>query len=269
MAPPAIGTGTLRRLGELETDGRPVLSVYSSLDLARSPSTAFRARRLEALIAGAERQVAEADVDRVRQMLHPMPELPYGARSLAVFSSAEGSAFEAVPLPSPVEPMAVVDTAPWLEPMAAMFTPGNRGVAVVARNIARLFRGGQRTLVEFATLRNEPPCVRAPAEWSSLSSRRPLEEHLDEHARRLSGLLLRAHRRRAFDDLVVAAPRELWPFIEGALDSVLRARLAGLVELGLEHEPVQEIVRAVAPIVRQARRTRAEQALGFADGPAA
>jgi hypothetical protein len=140
MAPPAIGIGTLRRLGHLETSGGPVLSVYSGLNQGGCPSAASREGELEA-------------------------ELHYG---------------------------------------------------------------------------------HTPDEWSQLGLRHPIEDRLAEHARRLGGLLLRAHRRRAFDNLVVAAPRELWPFIEGALDSVLRARLAGLVELDLEHETAQEIVRAVA-----------------------
>lgn len=85
-------------------------------------------------------------------------------------------------------------------------------------------------------------------------------EHVVEHARRLAELLLRAHRRRPFDQLVVAAPNALWPFIEGALDSALRARLAGLVELDLEHAPAQELARAVAPVMQLARREKTEHA---------
>ncbi|MGA2321657.1 MAG: hypothetical protein ABSG95_13085 [Solirubrobacteraceae bacterium] len=54
---------------------------------------------------------------------------------------------------------------------------------------------------------------RRPAlgERSQLRPPCTIEEDVAEHARRLAELLLRAHRRRAFDELVIAAPSELWP----------------------------------------------------------
>jgi hypothetical protein len=42
---------------------------------------------------------------------------------VAIFSSAKADVFEAVRLNSPVEPLAVVDTLPWLEPLAALTRP--------------------------------------------------------------------------------------------------------------------------------------------------
>jgi hypothetical protein len=142
MAAPAVGIGTLRRLGELGTGGDPVLSVYLDLDSTRYPGTATHDREIEALIAGVEPRAAQADVSRVRQLLRCLPGLAYGTRGIAMFSSAGGSAHEAVQLPSPASPMAVVDTIPWLEPLAAMFTAGDWGAAVLGRHAGRLFRGG-------------------------------------------------------------------------------------------------------------------------------
>ncbi len=254
MAAPAVGIGTLRRLNGLSSDGHPVLSVYLDLDAARFPTPAARDAELEALLAGAGRHAEEADVSRVCQTLHSMVGFAYGARGLAMFSSAGGSAFEAVPLPSAVEPMAVVDTVPWLEPLAAMFTSGDWGVAVVDRRAARLLRGGPRTLVEFAAVDDERQPGPAKSGWWRVRWRHGIEERDAEHARRLAGRLLRAHRRQAFDHLVVIASRELWPVIEAALHSDLRDRLAGLVELDLEHAPAREIVHAVAPVVEQVQR---------------
>jgi len=256
MAPPAVGTGTLRRLNQLSSDGNPVLSVYLDLTAARCPTPSARDAELEALIADAGRHAEQADMERLREMLHSMVDFAYGARGLAMFSSAGGSASEAVPLPGPVEPMAVVDTAPWLEPLAAMFTSGDWGVAVVGRRAARLLRGGPRTLVEFATFDDEPH--RAPAEGGfgrrRARRRHEIERQDGEHAQRLAGRLLRAHRRRAFEHLVVISASELWPAIEAALHGDLRDRLAGLVELDLEHAPAREIVHAVAPVVEQVKR---------------
>ena len=263
MAAPAVGTGTLLRLNALRSGVDPVLSVYLDLTAARFPRPAARDAELQALIAGTGRHAEETDVKRVREMLHSMVGFAYGARGLAMFSSAGGSAFEAVPLPSPVEPMAVVDTTPWLEPLAAMFTSGDWGVAVVDRRAARLLRGGPRTLVEFAAVDDERQPGPAKSGWWRIRWRHGIEERDAEHARRLAGRLLRAHRRQAFDHLVVIASRELWPVIEAALHSDLRDRLAGLVDLDLGHAPAREILRAVAPVVQRAQQdgtTRSQRA---------
>jgi hypothetical protein len=245
-AVPAVGLGTLRRLNGLDSKGHPVLSVYLDLDAARLPTLAAREEELEGLITGVAEHAEEADVRLLRQTLHCMAGFAHGTRGLAMFSSAGGSAFEAVPLPSSVEPMAVLDTAPWLEPLAGMFTRGDRAVAVVGRRAARLFRGGPGMLVEFAPLHDELHRRHVPGDCSQPRLPGSIEDHVDEHARRLTELLLRAHRRRAFDELVVIAPSGLWPAIEAALHSDLRSRLGWLVDLDRLDAPDQEIVRAVA-----------------------
>jgi Bacterial archaeo-eukaryotic release factor family 10 len=246
MAPPAVGTGTLRRLSELKTGCHPVLSVYLGLECTRSTSAAARERELDALMTDLDRWAVEADVDRLREMLRCMPAFAYGTRSLAMFSSAEGTAFAAVPLPSPVESTAVVDTLPWLEPLAGIFTPGDHAVAVIDRRTARLFRGAPRMLVEFATLHDERHCKPTLGDCTKPARRGPTDERLAEHTRHLAALLLHAHRRRAFDELTVIAPSELWPAIEAVLHIDLRGRLSRLVELELMDAPAHEIARRVA-----------------------
>jgi hypothetical protein len=259
MTPPAVGSGTLRRLNELGSGGRPVLSVYLDLDHARLPTRAAREAELEVLLAGVASPASDADAGRVREMLQSMPALVYGVRGLALFSSAEGSVSEVVALPGPVEPMAVADTIPWLEPLAGMFTSGDWGVAVIAPAAARLLRGGPRTLVEFAVVNHELPDTGAAGERSQAGCPRPVGDDLVEHARRVGCLLLRAHRRRAFDRLMVVARSELWPPLEGSLASGLRDRLVGVAELDLEAAPAQEILRTLAPMADRARSRRARR----------
>ncbi len=260
MAPPAVGIGTLRRLSELDTGGHPVLSVYLGLDPASDPSAlaATYARELDAVIACMGRRTAASELGSLHELLRRVP-LAYGMRSLALFSYARGAAVEAVALPSPVEPMAVTDTLPWLEPLAGIFTPGDDAVAVVDHHVARLFRGAPRLLVEFATVHDERHCRPALGDCSPQNRTRPSEEHLAEHVDRLATLLLRANRRRAFDRLVVIAPRGLWPTLEGALHSDLRARLTGFVELDVIDASPQEIARAVARHAHSDRAQRRER----------
>jgi hypothetical protein len=101
-------------------------------------------------------------------------------------------------------------------------------------------------LVEFAALHDELHRRHVPGDRSQLGFPGLVEEHLDEHARRVAELLLRAHRGRAFDELVVIAPSELWPVVEAALHGDLRSRLGWLVDLDLDDAPAQDIVRALA-----------------------
>jgi hypothetical protein len=129
MVAPTVGSGTLSRLSALATHGLPVLSVYVDLDCAGYPSVGTCERKLEALLPAIECRSAQADVRRVRQMLRTA-ELPFGTRGLALFSSAQGSSFDAVVLPCPVVPSAVLDEIPWLEPIASMFTVGAGRVAL-------------------------------------------------------------------------------------------------------------------------------------------
>lgn len=251
MAPPAVGTGTLRRLSELDTDG-PVLSVYLGLQLARAADASIGAHELEldAAIAEIEQRTVRADISRLREVLRCMPALACGTRGLALFSSAQGAAFASVALPSAVEPMAVIDPLPWLEPLAGTFSPGDLAVAALDRHVGRLFRGTPRMLVEFAAVDDQRHQRPAPGDCTQLSGSCPTQEDPAEHARRLAGLLLRAHRRRAFEELVVFAPSGLWPAIEAALHSDLRGRLTALVELELIDAPAQEIAHALCEHAR-------------------
>jgi hypothetical protein len=258
MAPPAVGTGTLRRLADLETGGRPVLSVYLGLGHARSAAaaTGARERELDAVIAEIEPRTVEAEVGRLHEVLRGMSAFAYGTRSLALFSSAAGATFAAVPLPSPVQSMAIVDALAWLEPLAGIFSPGDLAVAVIDRCTARLFRGAPRMLVEFATVHDERHRRPTLGNCPQPTRGSPTEERLAEHVGRLATLLLRAHRRRAFDQLVFIAPCELWPVIQAALHNDLRSRLSVLVELDLMDAPAGTIARVVA---EHAQRDRAER----------
>lgn len=233
-----------------------MLSLYLSPDPTRPSAPAACEGELDALLADLAPQASESDGERTREMLRTMiPALPYGTRSLALFSSAEGGASAAVPLPEPVQAMAVLEAVPWVEPLAGMFTPGDWGAAILGRRSTRLLRGGPRTLVEFATVRHEIDRGHGPRGLSQVGVRHAMRRGVGEHVRHLSGLLMRAHRRRPFTRLVVSAPRELQLLVEDALHSELRDRLAGLVALDLQDAPAREIGRAVAPVLEASRQT--------------
>lgn len=262
MTPPAVGLGTLSRLAAILAEDRPVLSVYLDFDPA-SPAACLR--QFEALVDALDRQPAKADRQRVRMCLQTPLALAHGTRSIALFAAAEGSAHAMVPLPVSVEAMVVVEMIPWLEPVAGMLTSGDWGAAVLDRRAARLLRGGEAGLVEFAAA---APAMRPGAGPRTSSSTAPqaVRELAVERVEQLARMLARAHSRRPFERLVLAAPRELWAPVERGLPGDLRDRMVGTVEL---QQPLGDIELGMALIDllrhdRDGRRLRCERSTATA-----
>jgi hypothetical protein len=243
---PVVGLGTLRRLAELEWGAGSVLSVYVPLDPA-----AVRACEVE-LAALAARPAPGGDLSAigcVRDALRSMPTFAsHATRGLALFSSQ--ARLELVPMPERTVPITVTDTQPWLEPLAGMFCPGESGVAVVDRRRLRLFRGGARGLVEFAAVGSGGRDRHLDADNSRRHSHRLIDGDRPVVACRLAELLHRAHGRRAFDTIAIAAPRELWPSVSAALPEGLRARLAGFTVLDLQEATAREVTGALKPLLQ-------------------
>jgi len=271
-----LGPDTLERLSHLDTHGRPVLSVYLDLDPERFPTPDARDTQLGSLFDEGRREGAAREVDRVRAWLDADGAIRRGARGLAVFCCAKAGVLEAVRLTTPVEPLAVVDTVPWLEPLAAMISPGDWGVAVVRRRAARLLRGGAAALAEFASIDHELHRRHAQGGWSQARFQRGVEEQAAAHVRAVAERLLRAHLHRRFGRLVIVCSAELRPVVERSLHGELKEVLVGTVDADLERAPAEEIGRAVAPLIGQAERdrerdlvARLEQALGTGGAAAA
>jgi len=268
----AISADVLERLAELESGGQPVLSVYFDLDPDRFPTPAEREAELSALLSGVGAR--SADAERVRDALLGHHELVLGARGIAIFSCHASGALEVLALPEPVEPLAVLDAVPWLEPIVAMETSEDWSVAVVSRRGARLFRGGPNGLVEFAAFQDELQGRHSQGGWSQARFQRGIEQQVHEHLRHTAELLERAHRRRPFVGMVIVAAAEVWPGVKDCLSPELRDRVVGVVDRDLEHSTVQEIMQAVTPVLdrvagehEQALLARLEDALG-SGGPA-
>lgn len=264
MTPPAVGLGTLSRLSAITGDPEPVLSVYLDFDPARSEHCAVQ---FEALVRTLGRRPGRADCERVRAVLRAPLRFAHGTRSIAVFATAEGTVHTVVPLPAPVAPMAVLEPIPWLEPVAGMLTSGDWGAAVVDRHAVRLLRGGAAGLVEFATA---PSALRRGAGSRASSSTAPqaVQELIADQTQRLGRMLARAHARRPFGRLALAAPRALWGPLEDALSDGLRDRVIGALDL---EQPLgdPDLRRALIKLLahdQDGRRLRCERSTATAAG---
>lgn len=247
---------TLVRLASAATGGHRVLSLYLDLDPTRFPTPGSLDAELGALLAEARKEGCERDAERIKAWLATHPAATRGGRALAVFSVVDADLFEAVRLPSAVEPLVVVDAFPWLEPMAAILAPGNWGVAVVSRRTARLFRGGPEGLRPFATFDDEVHGRHSQGGWSQARYQRGIEEQVALHVRGVTDRLLRAHLRRRFENLVIICSDELQPVIEHHLPGSLADVLAEFIHADLEQASVEEIARAIAPVVERTATER-------------
>jgi peptide chain release factor subunit 1 len=267
MAIRAFAAPVLGLLSDIDGDGQPVLSVYIDLDPSRFTTPAARQAQLGSLLAEARHNAAakdlervQPDIERVHALLRDDPTVARGSRALAVFSCAATGVFEVVRLPNPVEPMAVVDTVPWLEPLAEIVSPEGWGVAVINRRDAKLFRGGPRGLVQFALISDDLHRRHAQGGWSQSRFQRGIEEQVAWHVQRVADRLLRAHHRVPFAHLAFIASQEIRPVIDRSLHRDLKAVLAGTVDADLGRATPQDLARVVGPLIDTAQRER-EQAL--------
>ncbi|MHB1833960.1 MAG: baeRF10 domain-containing protein [Solirubrobacteraceae bacterium] len=251
---------TLERLARFEAYGQPVLSLYIDLEPSGFAMPSARSSQLGSLLDQARRRGAAREAAEVAAWLDSQPQAARGAAGLAVFACTDADFFEVVRLSTAVAPLSVVDTIPWLEPLAATISPGGWGVAVISRRRARLFRGDRDGLSEFAAFDDDLYRRHSQGGWSQSRFQRGIEEQVAAHVRTVSDRLLRAHQRAAFAHLVVVCGSELRPLVTRDLNGQLRGRLAGIIDADLEHATVAEIAKAVAPVLRKAQRDH-EQAL--------
>ncbi len=270
----------LRRLAALDARGHPILSVYLDLDPSRFPTPAALDGQLGALLSQTQRDADAGEAAHLAAWLandrlagHRLAG--NGARGLAIYSSARANIAEVVRLPVSVEPLAVQDVVPWLEPLAAIISPGPWAVAVLSRRSARLLRGGPRGLSEFATIDDDVYRRHAQGGWSQSRFQRGIDEQVAAHVRAVVARLLRAHRRLPFAHLVIVCSGELRPIVERSLPSELADLQVSSIEAGLEHASLDEILRAVTPAMVSSERDRetrlaaaVDDALGTG-GPAA
>ena len=190
---------------------------------------------------------------------------------MAIFSSAEAGLLEAVGLPSSVESIVVLDTMAWLEPLADMISFGNRGVVILSSITARLFRGGPSALTEFATF-DRTLCNERPGRGFDSPSLSANEDRSASYVGRVAEQLLRAHRRRPFDHLVIVACDQLRRVLDASLDQELKDVLRGIISADLVRASTAEIMHVVTPMIEGAERAQERAALTMLEdsiGPSA
>jgi hypothetical protein len=263
------------RLTELGGEGQFVLSVYLALDPSQAPTVELRRSELGARLDESERRLREQGVDgpqaedalgaclgRVRAELGDLPAPDHDVRAVAVFCEADGELRAYWLRREPASPIAAAfGKRPAVEPLLEAL-PGLRwAVALVSRKHGRIFTGSELGLAEVSDVEDEVHRWHAQGGWSQSRYQRGIETEEKSHVARVCDRLFALHKRRPVDRLIVGGPREIWPLIDAKLHPYLIERLAGHVEIDVQHFSADQVLARVKPVMDEERAGRERKAI--------
>ena len=263
----------LRRLAELRLDRPVVLSLYLNLDPSEFATPPARKTAVRSLVDEAERRLRErnglshedrvalhASLERASNFLEN--ELPTdGAHGVAVFSSQAADLFEALKLPRAVPNQVFIGYSPLVGPLARLERRERWCVALVNRRDARILRGSPESLREVEQIHDEVFGQHDQGGWSQARYQRGVEKEKDDHLKNTGDALMRHFKRQPFERLIVGGPREVVTAFESKLHQYLQERLAGRIEVDVEHSNPDVVLEAARPLLEELERTRELEAL--------
>jgi peptide chain release factor subunit 1 len=263
----------LRRLAELRLDRPVVLSLYLNLDPSQFATPPARKTSVRSLIDEAERRLRErnglshddkaalqASLERASTFLQN--DLPSdGAHGLAVFASERNDLFEALKLPRSVPNRVAIGHSPLVGPLARLARRERWCLALVNRRDARIFRGSPDGLREIQQIHDDVSGQHDQGGWSQARYQRGIEKEKDDHLKDTGEAVMRHFKRQPFERLIVGGPRELTTDFEQKLHHYLQERLAGRIEVDVEHSSPDQVLDAARPLIEKLEHRRETDAL--------
>jgi peptide chain release factor subunit 1 len=280
-----ISRERLRSLAEIRPAEGKVLSLFLNLDPHQFATAAARSTEVRSLLDRAGRLIREDDalapaaraslrddLERVRAELDKGGLDARGAHGLAVFASSAADLFEVLKLSEPVDHDPVIADAPFIEPLSAIGPPERWCALLVNRRVARLFCGPGAALEEVELIEDELRRRHGQGGWSQANYQRSIDKDADDHLRHAAKVAFAHLHDELPAGILIGAPQELAGDFEGHLHPYLRERLAGRLDVDVEHTSAEDVRRAVAARIDEAAREREDAALAklveaFAGGP--
>src|SRR5215218_1554984 len=273
MQAPAPDRDQLRSLAELRLDRPVVLSLYLNLDPSQFATPPARKTSVRSLLDEAERRVREgnglshddrmalqASLERASAFLeNDLPSV--GAHALAVFASERNGLFEALKLPRSVPNRVAIGHSPLVGPLARLASRERWCLALVNRRDARIFRGSPDGLREIEQIHDDVSGQHDQGGWSQARYQRGIEKEKDDHLKDTGDALMRHFKRQPFERLIVGGPREVVTDFEQKVHHYLRERLAGRIEVDVEHSNADQVLDAARPLIEELERSREQSAL--------
>jgi peptide chain release factor subunit 1 len=260
-----LSPDTLRRLAELRPEDGKVVSIYLNLDPTEFANGAARSTAINSVLDEAARAAKEEeppvreDVERMREVFKAFDF--HGAHGVAVFASGRDDLLEVIKLPRTVDNAVVIDESPYLEPLVEMQSNARYGVVLVNRQLARIFRGSRDRLDEVARVRDEVPRRHDQGGWSQKRYQRSVDKDAEDHLKNAADELLRLHTRRPFEALFVGAPEAVYKDFCERLHPYLSERVAGRIDIDVEHPGADEVQHAAADTIAAYERKLEKEAL--------
>jgi peptide chain release factor subunit 1 len=263
----------LRRLAEVRLDRPVVLSLYLDLDPTEFATPPARATAVRSLLDEADRQVRDhrdlphgermdlrASLERASSVLEG--DLPAeGAQALAIFAAESAELFEVLKLPRPVPSRVAIRRSPLVAPLARLARRERWCVALVNRRDARIFRGSPDGLREIEQIHDLVFGQHDQGGWSQARYQRGIEKEKDDHLKHTVEALMKHFKRRPFERLIVGGPREVVADFESKLHGYLAERLAGRIDVDVEHSTPDQVLEAVQPRFEELEEEREADAL--------
>jgi hypothetical protein len=262
----------LRRLAEVRLDRPVVLSLYLNLDPAEFATPPARATAVRSLLDEADRSIRalkdaphsekmelRANLDRAREVLEG--DLPTeGAHGVAVFAAEPVELLQALKLPRTVPNRVAIRRSPLLAPLARLERRERWCVALVNRRDARIFRGARDGLREVEQIHDLVFGQHDQGGWSQARYQRGIEKEKDDHLKHTAEALMRHFKRQPFERLIVGGPREVAADFESKLHGYVSDRLAGRIEVDVEHSTPDEVLEAAQPVLEELEESREAEA---------
>ena len=263
----------LRNLAELRLDRPVVLSLYLNLDPSQFATPPARKTSVRSLLDEAERRLRErnglshddkaalhASLERAATFLEN--DLPSdGAHGLAVFASERNGLFEALKLPRSVPNRVAIGHTPLVGPLARLARRERWCVTLVNRRDARIFRGSPDDLREVEKIHDDVPGQHDQGGWSQARYQRSIDKEKDDHLKDTCDALMRHFKRQPFERLILGGPREVVADFESKLHHYLQERLAGRIEVDVEHTGADQVLAAARPLIEELEQRREREAL--------
>lgn len=251
------------------------MSVYVNLDPAQFAIAPARSTEVRSLLDEADRMVRHQDdlshsehaalrkdLARLEQFFEAeFAAHVKGAHGLAVFCCGPADVFDAIRLPRAVEASVVIDSTPFIEPLADIGTADRWCVALVTRRNGRILCGSSDWLGEVESLTDDVHGWHDQGGFSQARYQRGIQKETTDHVKHVCDALFRNYQRLPFDRLLIATHDELWPIVETHLHSYLRERLLGRIDVDIEHASADDIHKAALPLIEADERRRERESL--------
>jgi peptide chain release factor subunit 1 len=264
----------LRRLAATRAGDARVLSLFLNLDPREFATAPARATEVRSVLDRAARLVREdealdhaartalrADLERVQSELGNGGLDARGAHGLAIFASGPIALFEVLKLSEPVDHDPVIADRPFIEPLSAIGAPERWCVLLVNRRSARLFCGPGAAMQEIELIEDDVHGQHDQGGWSQARYQRSVDKDVADHLRHTAEVAFALLKHDLPTGILVGAPQELANDIEAELHPYLRERLAGRLDIDVEHTSADDVRRAARPVIEQAARAAQDAAL--------